>query len=106
MKTKMQTHRFEASDGWRLCFWCGKERSSETHHNLPEGWEPIESAPKNASEIEVLLPSNEVIVAHWAEDMSGEYQPPFRGWFKAVRDKEGKVRSYAQIETPVAWRDR
>ncbi len=47
-------------------------------------WQPIKTAPKNATEILVLLEhkgDRHVMVAHWAEDLGGEEQPPFRGWF-------------------------
>lgn len=48
-------------------------------------WQPIETAPKNATDVLVLLHDSVglpyVMVAHWAEDLSGSEQPPFRGWF-------------------------
>ena len=68
-------------------------------------WRPIDSAPKDASEIEVRLPDGSVLVAHWAEDTSGEEQPSFRAWFQAFRDSQGQVCYYGQLpDTPTGWR--
>ncbi len=47
-------------------------------------WKTMESAPKDAREVLVLVERNGirfVMVAHWASDLSGEEQPAFRGWF-------------------------
>jgi hypothetical protein len=47
-------------------------------------WRPIETAPKDGTK---LLLTNDrhpqclMIVGHWAQDLSGEEQPPFQGWF-------------------------
>lgn len=52
-------------------------------------WQPIETAPKNATDILLEVPrggqgwpTHMKIVGHWAEDLSGSEQPPFRGWFR------------------------
>lgn len=42
--------------------------------------------------------------AHWASDLSGEDQPPFEGWFRPVKDSDGRTSYYAYIGEPVAWR--
>jgi hypothetical protein len=57
----------------------------------------------------VLMRDGSTKVAHWAEDLGGEEQPPFTGWFVAVmtRDYEcggQKLSYYSGIEKPVAWR--
>jgi hypothetical protein len=44
-------------------------------------WQPIDTAPKDASWIIVLVPSGNVHRAHWASDLSGEEHPAFQGWF-------------------------
>lgn len=44
-------------------------------------WQPMSTAPRNATEIEVSTDLRSV-VAHWAEG-DGENVPPFRGWFEA-----------------------
>lgn len=57
-------------------------------HAVPQ-WQPIETAPKNATDILLFgVPHwNErprAYVGHWASDLSGEEQPPFKGWFRQV----------------------
>ena len=43
---------------------------------------------------------------HWACDLNGEEQPPFKGWFEPVRDSGGRVCYFRQVEEPMLWRDR
>lgn len=50
-------------------------------------WQPISTAPKDATWIRLLLKSGEEVKGHWAQDYSGENQAPFDGWFT-----EGKAR--------------
>jgi hypothetical protein len=71
----------------------------------PEGWSRMSEAPRNASWVVVRNTAGEH-VAHWACDLSGEEQPPFKGWFRAVRDANGKVLMYAEIAggEPEFWR--
>jgi hypothetical protein len=52
-------------------------------------WQPIETAPKTATEVLLLVPRRGKgwptmmrVVGHWASDTSGEEQPAFRGWFR------------------------
>jgi len=67
-------------------------------------WQPIATAPKDASEIRVRMGDGSVVErAHWACDLSGEEQPPFRGWFTPVTDTNGRMSHYAQIDEPVGW---
>jgi hypothetical protein len=46
-------------------------------------WRGMESAPRNAQWIEVDT-GTEIVRAHFAQDLSGEEQPAFSGWFRAV----------------------
>lgn len=60
----------------------------------------IPPVPKNASWQRVRLASGEEHTAHWACDLSGEDQPPFRGWFI----KAGSCSGFTQIDEPTSWR--
>jgi hypothetical protein len=47
-------------------------------------WRPFDTAPKDAREILVLVDVNgcwNTAVVHYAEDLSGSEQPPYKGWF-------------------------
>lgn len=57
----------------------------------------MRTAPKDATEIQALV-GGKVMTVHWACDLSGESQPPFRGWFTEAKD--GK--SFVQVE-PEGW---
>jgi hypothetical protein len=63
-----------------------------------EGWLPMESAPKNATWVMVKMKDGEELEAHWAQDLSGENQPPFKGWF--MKNSHTMI----QIETPIKWK--
>lgn len=64
-----------------------------------DGWLPMSTAPKNASWITVRMADGTIHErAHWAEDTTGECQPPFAGWFI---DGPGCFR---EIDTPSAWK--
>lgn len=63
-------------------------------------WWFIETAPRNATEIEVMMENGEILVAHWACDLSGEEQPPFRGWFT----RKTGCDYFTGIPTPALWR--
>lgn len=61
-------------------------------------WRSMDSAPHNATWVKVKMADGRVLRAHWASDLSGEEQPPFRGWFVSAG-------SYMRgIENPIAWR--
>jgi hypothetical protein len=60
-------------------------------------WQPIETAPRNATWLLVKMADGMIYRAHWACDLSGEEQPPFRGWFIRKSD------FMKQIETPKFW---
>lgn len=61
-------------------------------------WQPINTAPKNATWVRVKMRDGRVLKAHWASDLSGEEQPPFEGWFI------DKGTYMAGIETPEYWK--
>ena len=65
----------------------------------PAGWLPMSEAPRNATVVKVIDESGHHFNAHWAEDLSGECQPPFRGWFRATCTNGG----YYGIPEPVGW---
>jgi hypothetical protein len=50
-------------------------------------WRPIKTAPHKATEVLLRIPATGwpgyfAVIGHWAEDLSGSEQPPFRGWFR------------------------
>jgi hypothetical protein len=63
-----------------------------------EQWRPMDSAPnmaiKQLVEFRAQLENGEERVVHWAQDFSGEYQPPFCGWFD---------REHNEVK-PIRWR--
>ena len=66
-----------------------------------DGWYPIETAPLDCTYVELELKDGSVVVGHWAQDLSGEYQPPFSGWFVEVPGCKYFKQVYPR---PVAWR--
>jgi hypothetical protein len=69
-----------------------------------EGWNTIDTAPLHQQDIRVLNAYGEH-VAHYACDLSGEDQPPFKGWFAEVRDESGKVTRFEEVSPkPTHWR--
>lgn len=84
--------------GFRFDAWVAD--SGDELLNWVPGWRPWSSAPKNATWVEVLLRDRTVKVAHWAEDLSGEEQPPFSGWFVG----KGEQSFSALIGEPIGWR--
>jgi hypothetical protein len=66
-----------------------------------EKWLSMSSVPKNASWIRLLVRRNgteDEVRAHWAEDLSGSDQPPFRGFFE-----EGGGGFVGVEGTPIGW---
>ena len=51
------------------------------------GWSEMAVAPKTGATIEVKLQDGTIITAHWAQDLTGEEQPPFQGWFDEYRNQ-------------------
>lgn len=93
-------HDYEAPEGFRLCTWCGQERIDQRHFPTPSrGWLSMSSVPKNATKIQVIMRDGTKHEAHWAQDLSGEDMPPFRGWFRT--DDDG---GFSQIDEPVGWK--
>lgn len=46
-----------------------------------DDWRLLCSAPRDATWMIVKLRDGKEVKAHWAQDLSGEEQPPFRGFF-------------------------
>jgi hypothetical protein len=69
--------------------------------DLPDAlWLPISCAPKTAATIRVTMEDGTIHEeAHWACDMSGSDQPPFRGWF--IQASPGRC---VGIDEPLTWR--
>lgn len=61
-------------------------------------WRSMHSAPHDCSWVQVKMKDGQILRAHWAEDMTGEEQPCFRGWFKRGGD------GFIDIGNPIAWR--
>lgn len=59
-------------------------------------WQPIETAPKDATWIRLLLRSGKVVRSHFGEDLSGEEQPKFSGWFTEGGYKGG----FIEVDSP------
>lgn len=77
---------------WRLTNLRTKEVEPE--------WNPMSTAPKTAREITVLMKDGTTHArAHWAEDLSGSDQPPYRGWFVSAGSY------FRGIEEPVGWKE-
>ncbi|MFA4971809.1 MAG: FYVE zinc finger domain-containing protein [bacterium] len=91
------------------CFNCGLwfcHRCSGEHFATgATTWNPMATAPRTAQNVRVMMSDGTVHEeAHWASDKSGEDQPPFEGWFVAVRSEEtGAVVAYRGIPDPVGW---
>lgn len=71
-------------------------------------WRSMDSAPKESypiQHVQLLMQDGKVVRdAHWACDMSGAEQPPFRGWFIPVRRDNGTVSYYTEAcGTPQGW---
>lgn len=67
-----------------------------------EEWQPMESAPKNATWIvgryKQPFGNYHYLTIHWA-DGGGEDQPRFRGWFKWTGGTDG----FVQVQEPQDW---
>lgn len=63
-----------------------------------DDWRPMDSAPKNSTNVRLLLKNGQEVVGHFAEDLSGEEQPAFSGWFKQID------RATCVGVVPVGWK--
>lgn len=61
-------------------------------------WQPIATAPRGGTWVIARVADGRTYVVHWAQDLSGEEQPPFRGWFEQV-----SAHGYREIPDPVSW---
>jgi hypothetical protein len=64
-----------------------------------DDWRDMSSAPKDATWVEVKSRNGMTWAAHWAQDLSGEEQPVFSGFF--VFDGPTGYRELSHIE---GWR--
>lgn len=66
--------------------------------HIRDGWQEVTNEQHNGKWMDVMLADGTVIRAHWAQNTSGEEQPPYRGWFKRVGNY------MAQIDDPILWK--
>lgn len=66
-------------------------------------WRTMDSAPRTTEWIEAWN-GLEIKRVHFAQDLSGEEQPAYSGWFYAVKDKDGKTLYFAGFHKPKRWR--
>jgi hypothetical protein len=69
---------------------------------MGEKWLSMDDAPKGRT-VRVKLTSGKILDAHFAQDLSGEDQPPFKGWF-TQRSKTHPEYGFVQIDEPVGWK--
>lgn len=63
-------------------------------------WQPMETAPKYGKRVQMIDEDGRVYPdAHWAQDLSGEEQPAFSGWFY----QSGKY-TCSEIRKPKGWK--
>ena len=69
-----------------------------------KGWSPMSTAPRNAKWITLLTEdrgTQRIVSAHYAEDLSGEEQPPFKGWFEET-DAHGFSEVHGKL---IGWKE-
>ena len=79
-----------------------KERFSLEAAQKPlveEGWLHMDSAPKDGRNITIKTESDEIVKGHFAQDLSGEFQPMFKGWFTEYKGHS----DYMEIK-PKQWK--
>lgn len=62
-------------------------------------WREMSSAPRDCTWVEIERRDGVVVKAHFAEDLSGEEQPSFSGWFVDCGSYFGAV-----YPKPKRWR--
>jgi len=71
---------------------------------MADDWQPITTAPQTTVDVRVKNANGE-FVAFYACDLSGEEQPPFKGWFIENRDGNGKMLGYTEVHPrPTHWK--
>lgn len=63
-------------------------------------WQTMDTAPKDGTEIIVFAGragTKGALIAHWAQNLSGEEQPAYRGWFYWTGH------DFTEVCDPVAW---
>lgn len=71
---------------------------AEIRLHMRDGWQPITAEQQHGKWLDVMMADGEIVRAHWAQDMSGEEQPPYRGWFRRIGSFNG------QIGEPILWK--
>lgn len=75
-------------------------------------WQPVQRDNPPLGNVLVGIPNAEpgfrgrayhLGAAHWAQDLSGEEQPPFKGWYRPVLDDKGKTLMFSEIHGKPAW---
>lgn len=61
-------------------------------------WRPIATAPLDSTWIIVLMRNGDIFRAHFAENLSGEEQPAFSGWFVNCGGT-----THREIDRPTYW---
>ena len=69
---------------------------------MDDEWQIISTAPKDATWIVVRLPNGKEIRSHYACDKSGEFCPPFEGWFQSY--ESGNTGFYEVYPDPTHWK--
>jgi hypothetical protein len=83
--------------------WCKRRAEAQWAEPLDETWEaegwlPMWAAVRSTKEIRVRTVDGAIHEpVHFAQDLSGEEQPPFSGWFKPSGS------GYAEVENVKAW---
>ena len=60
----------------------------------------------NATWVDVVLDDGTEFEAHWSEDMSGEFQPQYAGWFirRIETSPPFMTIGFQEIQDPVGWK--
>ena len=66
-------------------------------------WRPMFCAPVSRCQDVEVWDGTRIVVSHFAQDLSGEDQPPFSGWFIPIMDDHDRVLYYTGIK-PLRWR--
>lgn len=73
-------------------------------------WQPVSEKEPPLGRVLVGIPTKrmstdayEISAAHFAQDLSGEEQPPFRGWYRPVLLDDGRVSYFSEVHGKPAW---